>query len=214
MALSLILLGYWTLGWFVTTPLVRWQDRWLGWDRTLLDQFRLRQIIEVGGAFLPSLLENVYLLLYAIPAASLGALYYFGKRPNVNRYLAVLFLGTFLAYAMLPLVPVTSPRVAFPGQDLPSYTGGARSINTWLLDHLDISTGVFPSGHCAVAFSSAFGLMAALRRRWITITAFLLALIVYAATIYGRYHYAADGLASIFISLAAWRFLEWSASHD
>jgi membrane-associated phospholipid phosphatase len=81
-----------------------------------------------------------------------------------------------------------------------------------VLDHLDISTGVFPSGHVAVAFSSAFALLSVLRqRRWIWCSAFIIATMVYVATIYGRYHYAVDGLASIVIAFVAWRVAErWS----
>ena len=63
----------------------------------------------------------------------------------------------------------------------------------------------FPSGHVAVAFSSGFGLLRAMpRKRWWWSAIFATATMVYIATVYGRYHYAADGIASIGISTAAW----------
>lgn len=208
-SLGLILVGYWSLQWFSAPPIDRWQSEWVSWDRALLDTFGLRRALESAGSALPSLLESVYLALYAIPPVSLGLLYAYGERKRVNRFLLVLFLGTFTAYALLPLFPVQSPRMAFPGADNPAFHGSARSINTWLLDRLDISTGVFPSGHVAVAFSSAFGLLSVFRgRRIVWMGAFLVATLVYVATIYGRYHYAVDGLASAAITFCAWRVAE------
>ena len=80
-----------------------------------------------------------------------------------------------------------------------------RAINIWLFEHCDISTSVFPSGHVAVAFSSAFGLLRAMpERRWLSSSVFAIAIIVVVATVYCRYHYAVDGLASIGISIFAW----------
>ena len=84
-------------------------------------------------------------------------------------------------------------------------------MNTYLLDHLDISTSVFPSGHVAVAFSSALALFTVLReRRKVWMGAFAAAVLIYAATIYGRYHYAVDGAASILIVTASWACVKGS----
>ena len=114
-------------------------------------------------------------------------------------------LGTLLAYALLPYFPVESPRIVFAGQDLPNVGTIWHTVNVWILDRLDISTSVFPSGHVAVAFSSAFGMKRALPERPEFFIGFLFAaVLVFLATIYGRYHYAADGVASIVISLATW----------
>jgi membrane-associated phospholipid phosphatase len=81
-----------------------------------------------------------------------------------------------------------------------------RWLNVWILDHADIHTSVFPSGHVAVAWSAAFGLMTALPERKPAGAIMAgLATLVAAATIYGRYHYAVDAVASIAVSVAAWR---------
>lgn len=211
-SLGMILVAYWLLEWFSAPPVALLQQTWVEWDRVLLDTLGFRRVIEIGGSTGPAALETVYFFLYAIPAASLGLVSAFGTRAQRERFLLVFLLGTLMAYAMLPLVPVVSPRIAFPDADLPNFAGTIRRINTWVLDHMDISTGVFPSGHVAVAFSSAFGLLSVLReRRWIWVSAFAAGLAVYAATIYGRYHYAVDGLASIVIAAFAWRLCAaWS----
>jgi hypothetical protein len=199
--LGLILAAYWSLEWFAAPPLAHWQEAWLSWDRALLGPLGLRRALESAGPAIPFVLEAVYLCLYLIPPIALGLIYAYGSRPQIHRFLAVLLLGAFAVYALLPLFPSVSPRVAYPGADLPSVITPPRVVNTWVLDHLDISTSVFPSGHVAVAFSSAFGLLAAFpRRRTIWAGAFFVAGLVYLATIHGRYHYAVDGLASIAIA--------------
>jgi membrane-associated phospholipid phosphatase len=213
LTLGSILAGYWAAGWFPAPPRVSWQMSWLAGDRALLHTFGLQHFVEAAGSAVPFTLESLYFLLYTIPPLSLVLVYKLGNRAGVNRYLFILMLGTFTAYALLPLFPTLSPRVAFPGVDLPNFSTLPRAFNTWLLDHLDTSTSVFPSGHVAVAFSSAFGLFSALRSEWkVWTTAFFIATLIYIATIYGRYHYSVDGLLSVAIAIAAWRVCEWQAA--
>jgi membrane-associated phospholipid phosphatase len=205
LSIGLILAAYWSLGWFATSPWTGWQEQWLGWDRVVLDQWGMRAAVESAGRLIPSVLEIVYLLLYALPVLCVCGVYRVGGRERVNAFLFTLLLGTLAAYAVLPLVPVHGPHVAYPALDLPNVAGVGRGLNVWVLDHMDIPTSVFPSGHVAVAFSAAFGMLRAVRQRpayWGA--AFAVAVLVYVATIYCRYHYAVDGLASIAIAAAAW----------
>jgi len=210
LALGLIVPGYWSLGLLSTARFSPWQPIWVGWDRWLLYDFGMRAGVEQFGAAIPFVLELAYLLLYAFPPAALLTLNLVDRRDRIGRYLFILFLGTFMAYLLLPVWPVSSPRLAYPGADLPGFAGFPRSVNVWVLDNLDILTSVFPSGHVAVAMSNAFGLVVAVpNRKRIWGTAFVMAGLVYAATIYGRYHYAMDGFASIVIATAAWRVGAW-----
>ncbi len=204
LSLLLILVAYWELNLLQSPPMTTAQEIWVGWDRILLDNLGLRAAVEAGGVLLPELLETVYLCLYAIPPLCIAILYFNRQREYVDRFLFTLFLGTFGAYALLPHFSSISPRIAFPDVDGPGFLGWARIANGWVLDHLDISTSVFPSGHVAVAFSSAFGLFHVMpHRRVLWVAAFAVAALVYVATIYGRYHYAVDGLASIALASVA-----------
>ena len=208
-SLALILVAYWLLAWFASAPPGKVESTWVRWDETLLNGFGLKRAVEAAGWLGPSLIETCYLLVYAIPPVSLGILYACGASARAGHFLTILFLGTFTAYALLTLFPIVSPRLAFPASSVPAFQGVARRMNTFLLDRFDISVGVFPSGHVAVALSSALGLFSALRERtWIWGAALLMAFFVYLATIYGRYHYAVDGLASICVVLILWRAAE------
>jgi hypothetical protein len=56
----------------------------------------------------------------------------------------------------------------------------------------------------AAAFSAAFAMrLAAPRRRLVTGALLAIAVLVWVTTIYGRYRYAADGLASLVVSASA-----------
>lgn len=205
LSMGLILAAYWSIGWFASPSLTERQAQWLGWDRMILGEWGLRAAVESAGPVIPSVLELLYLLLYAIPPICVCAIYWVGGRDRVHAFLYTLLLGTLAAYALLPLFPIHGPHVVYPASDLPTVFGLGRTLNVWVLDHMDIPTSVFPSGHVAVAYSAAFGMLRAVRTRpalWGSV--FGVATLVYVATIYCRYHYAVDGLASIGIAAAAW----------
>ena len=203
--LALILPGYWEMNWFRSESLVAWEHAWVGWDRVILEGWKLRSLLEVLGPPIPAMLEAAYLFLYTLPLLGIAALYISGRRDRVDRFLTTLLLGVFTSYALLPYFPSGSPRLAFPGTDLPTFGGIFRTANLWLLSRFDITTSVFPSGHVSVAFSVAFGSLRALPERRRLIWGFFgVAMAVYVATIYGRYHYAVDGLASMGIACLAW----------
>jgi membrane-associated phospholipid phosphatase len=202
----LILVAYWQLDWFRAPPLEHLQQSWVALDRQLLEHLGFRRIIESLGSLGPMVLDTSYLLLYAIPPLTVTLLIAFGHGNRVDRFLTTVLLGTFAAFALLPHFPSVAPRIAFPLDQLPTIQTTVRRLNLFLLDRMDISTSVFPSGHVAVAFSSAWGLWRALpERRWVAGLLVFYACLVFLATVYDRYHYAADGIASVVLSVAAWR---------
>ncbi len=203
--LSLILLGYYQVDLFLAPPLEGLQRTFIGWDRMVLNGWGVHAGVEALGPVIPWLLELVYLLLYAIPPIAMGAIYWNRRSSEADRFLLVFFAGTFAVYALLPHFPTLAPRVVYPDVAPPDYTGLWRRINLFNLTQLDIATSVFPSGHVAVAFSAAYGIWEVLpRRRGVCAVFFALAVLVYLATVYCRYHYVADGAASIVICTVTW----------
>ncbi|HUQ91682.1 MAG TPA: phosphatase PAP2 family protein [Bryobacteraceae bacterium] len=202
---GMVLIAYWELAWFQSRHhLVALERHWLTWDHTLLISWGFRAVIESLGGLIPSVLEITYTLLYAIPPLSIGVLYLYGRRDRVETFLFPFLLGTFIAYGLLPHFPTASPRVEFANTDLPLIVTIWRRLNLWILQHGDIDTGVFPSGHVTVAFSAAFAMMRALPEKpWLGRVLLGMAVSILTATIYGRYHYAADGLAGLLLSITA-----------
>jgi membrane-associated phospholipid phosphatase len=201
----LVLVAYWSTDWAQPSGRDRaFEEALVRWDRILLNDWGLRAAVETAGPLLPTILELAYLVVYAVPGLAIAYLYLRRQRARVNAFLFPFLLGTLLTYALLPYFPSEPPRVAFAGEDLPGIQTTVRLVNLWILDHCDIRASVFPSGHVAAAFSAVFAMSLALpgnrAATWVLLTIALLAMV---CTVYGRYHYAGDGLAGLVTSMAA-----------
>jgi membrane-associated phospholipid phosphatase len=205
MPTALVLVAYWSVDWAPRADgSGAFEHALVGWDRMILNSWGLRAGVERLGALVPSVLEAAYLLVYAVLPLIIAAFYVRHERQRLDDFLFPFLLGTLATYALLPHFPSQGPRVAFPGQDLPGIDTLLHRVNLWVLDHGDIRSSVFPSGHVAVAFSAAFGMWLAVPpRRRLGWTLFGGAVLVWITTIYARYHYAADGLASLVVSGAS-----------
>jgi membrane-associated phospholipid phosphatase len=197
--------AYREMDWF--TPAVhahRLERTWIVWDRRILDGGHLRDAIESTGTLLPGLLELCYALVYAIALFALIAIFANRCRDRVNLFWLAYLVGTLGAYALFPYFPSEPPRVVFPGADMPRITTAIREFNLFIVGGYGIHSSVFPSAHVSSALSAAWGLLAAIpKRRWIGWLMFTYGILVAIATVYGRYHYAVDGLAGIAVSLVA-----------
>jgi membrane-associated phospholipid phosphatase len=200
---ALVPVAYWQMD-FIRRPdaAAAFARQWLPVDTWL---FRHAHPDAWGGVG-SGLLETAYALTYAIPPGAVAILYVLHRRDRVDRFHRIFFAGTLVAYALLPFFPSASPRlVELAGWQPPMNV--VRHFNIWLLDRADIHSSVFPSGHVAAAFSAAFGMFAALpERKRVGGGMLVLALLIAAATVYGRYHYAVDAIGSIAITVIAWRF--------
>lgn len=203
--LALTVIAYREMDWF--TPLA-WDHhlefRWIGWDRSLLYQWNFQRAVEWLGALLPSYLELCYLLVYAVGPFTVAVLYLEHRRNRVNRVLFLYLLGTLLAYALFPYFPSQPPRTLFGDSDLPNVMTALRKFNLWIVNGYGIHSSVFPSAHVSSAFSAAWGLLLTIpEKRWIGWSMAAYAILVATATVYGRYHYAADVVAGFTVSLIA-----------
>jgi membrane-associated phospholipid phosphatase len=178
------------------------EAKWIQWDQFLLDEWHLRRMIESFGRLPPLSLELCYLLVYGIGFFCVALLYLQHRRFEIDRFLTVYLTGTLLAYALFPYFPSQPPRIVFPDLEGPLITTWARSLNLWILKVGTIHVGVFPSAHVSSVFSAAWGMFLVLPHRKIFGCGLLLyAVSVSVATVYGRYHYAADVLAGFGVSL-------------
>lgn len=179
------------------------EQTWIRWDAWLLRTCHLHGAIQAAGTLIPSYLELCYFFVYGVGAYCVAVLYLQGRRASVNRFLTIYLVGTLSAYAMFPFFPSEPPRFAFPNIAPPVDTW-IREVNLWLLRHATIHSGVFPSAHVSSTFSCAWAMFLVLRERkrfgWGLV---FYALSVSMATIYGRYHYAADVAAGFAVSLGA-----------
>jgi len=202
--LVLMILAYREMGWFALPHHGHTLEaHWVIWDRVVL-RGGAKAAIEAFGPILPSVLEIAYTLVYALAPFALAMLYIYGHRDQVDRFLLVFSVGVLLCYAQFPFWPSDPPRVVFFGQDFPLYNTVFRRFNWWILGSYGIHTSVFPSAHVAGAFSAAFGMWRAMPRpKWVSRFLLTAALLIAIATVYGRYHYAADAAAGFSMAVFA-----------
>jgi membrane-associated phospholipid phosphatase len=177
---------------------------WIRWDEIVLHQWGLKRAVESLGPVIPVYLELCYLLVYGLGTFCIIVLWVKKRRDLVDPFYVILLTGTLLSYAMFPYFPSRPPRLAFPGLSFPISHNAFRSFNLFLLRKATIHSAVFPSAHVSSAFAAAWAMFLVLPQR----KALGWALLVYAmsvavATVYGRYHYAADALAGFLVSLIA-----------
>jgi membrane-associated phospholipid phosphatase len=202
-SVALILLAYREMDWFSTLARnFSLELRWEEWDRAILHQGGLQRTAEGLGALGPGYLELCYLLVYAVAPFVVAVLYFQNRLERVNSAVFLYLLGTLLSYALFPYFPSDPPRIAFGGTDMPNVYTAPRELNLWLVGNLGIHTSVFPSAHVSSAFSAAWALFAFLpERRQYGWGMLIYAVSVAVATVYGRYHYAADAVAGFAVSL-------------
>lgn len=201
----LTLLAFREMELFVTSAYLHaYETAWIRWDHVLLGAWRLRGAIERGGAAVPFYLELCYFFVYAVGGYCVAVLYIRRRRNEVNRFWIIYLVGTLTAYALFPYFPSQPPRIAFPSVDPPNVITWVRKLNLLILQNVTIHSGVFPSAHVSSAFSCAWAMFLLLPERqrlgW--------GLLIYAAsvsvaTVYGRYHYAADVVTGFGVSLVA-----------
>lgn len=112
------ILAYKQMGWFAPpTHTLALEQKWIVWDRLLLDTMHLRAALESVGVVLPLLLELSYSFVYAIPPLTMGVLYAYGLRRKADTLLTIYLLGLFLSYGQFPsghpnrLVPCFRARI-------------------------------------------------------------------------------------------------------
>jgi len=201
--IAFTLAAYREMDWF--TPAVRdhhIEKLWIVWDRRLLDDLHLRAAIESLGALFPTYFELCYFLVYGVAPVAIALLFLNHRRDRADAFWMAYLAGTLGAYAMFPFFPSEPPRAAFPGHDLPLLITDLRRLNLWILGGYGIHSSVFPSAHVSSVLSAAWGLRAAIPDRpWIARAFMIYGVSVAVATVYGRYHYAADAVAGFAISL-------------
>lgn len=208
------LIAYRQMDWFTpATPDHRLDFAFVGWDRWLLDH-GLSTAIESAGPLFPSLLESCYLLVYAVAPISLWILLKHGMGARIGRWWIAYLAGTLGAYSLLPWFLSQPPRAVFAGDHVPHVSTWLRQLNLSIVGGYGIHSSVFPSAHVSSVFSAAWGLSAvAPERPALGRCMALYACGVALASVYGRYHYAADVVAGFvvsFLGIAALRILALS----
>jgi len=218
--LLLILVAYRESGLFIRPDTTHHLDQvFVSWDRYLLGNRWVREVVSAGGVWLAGYLEIAYLLCYPLAPLGLGAILRWIQRQGrpslalegrqsgavgvsnaVDHFWTSVLMAAFFAYAVFPFFSLTPPRVLY--HDLPPPSPSLfRGANLWILDRYGVQASIFPSGHVAVVTATALGVQRVRRRLGLLFlwAAFSIAV----ATVLLRYHYAADALTGLVVGAAS-----------
>ena len=213
----LILLAYRESGMFFRPdPAHRLDYLFVRLDDVLLQNPWVEGFLELSAPWFQRYLEFAYFLCYPLVPLGLAALYVDGRRhvspanrsareeaefPAIDHFWTAVLLAALSSYILYPFFPLTPPRELFHDLPGPAVAPLIRKTNFWLLGQYGVGASLFPSGHVATTTAMALALRKHLPRAGIV---FLIAAASIAlATVYGRYHYAADALAGIVVGCAA-----------
>ena len=216
----LILVAYREAGLlFVPAPSHRLDSVFIRWDEMILGNSWVTSVLAVGFPWLQRYLEFAYFLCYPVVPLGVATLYLTrqGNRAGtdgdatqgsavrysspVGHYWTAVLMAALTCYVLFPLFPLTPPRELFHDLPGPGGASGLRGLNHWLLNRYAVGASLFPSGHVASATAAALAIRRYAPRAGLVFL--LVAASITVATVYGRYHYAADALAGAAVGLLA-----------
>lgn len=122
-------------------------------------------------------------------------------RLAINHFWTAALLAAFSCFVLFPFFPLTPPRELFHDLPGPRVASLLRGLNHWILGRYAVGASLFPSAHVATVTAAALVIRAYLPR--VGLLFLILAGSIALATVYGRYHYAADAVAGVLVGLAA-----------
>ena len=219
----LILMAYRESGlFFRPDPANRLDQLFVRWDDALLKNPWVVGALTALAPWLQRYLELAYLFCYPSVPLALGSVYLARRvapgfsppsaapedgaterryRLAINQFWTAALLAAFLCYVLYPFFPLTPPRELFHDLPGPHVAPLLRGVNRWILGQYAVGASLFPSAHVATVTAAALVIRAYLPR--VGTVLLILAASIAMATIYGRYHYAADALAGVLVGLAA-----------
>jgi len=213
----LILLAYRESGlFFRPDPTHHLDYLFVSLDDALLKNPWVEGFLELSSPWFQRYLEFAYFLCYPLVPLGLAALYLPGRKQAspvnsgepknsnhsaIDHFWTAVLLAALSCYVVYPFFPLTPPRELFNDLPGPAVAPLIRKTNFWLLGQYGVGASLFPSGHVAATTAMAL----ALRKYVPRIGAIFLiaAASIALATVYGRYHYAADALAGLIVGWAA-----------
>jgi membrane-associated phospholipid phosphatase len=191
----LLLLAYWTSGLLFSAAMPAAERQLEALDARL----RVDAVAAATPRWLSELLELAYLAVYPVVPAALAVHLFMTPSPSADRFWTVVLATDFVCFGLLPWVQTRPPRTFRPP---PPWASRVRRLNARLLDRTSIRVNTFPSGHAAEALAAALLVASA---PWPIAAAFaLIAVMITAGTVLGRYHYAADAIAGWAVALGVW----------
>jgi membrane-associated phospholipid phosphatase len=200
---SLVLLGGYRMSGLLFVRVDARAETWLRQsDERWLRRTGVLPRFERAPLVVREFFELSYLLVYA--ALPVGAIVLLASRQPAGaaRYWSVVLLAEFACYAVLPWVQTRPPMLLEPRPQVSATAGPLRRFNQAIAARGSIHANTIPSGHAAGAFACALAIGDVLPAVGVAFAA--LAVSIAAASVLGRYHYAADAVLGLAVAIVAW----------
>lgn len=182
--------GYWIPALLVVPRAATAFEAWLlrteaRWHRPGAPPLRLGWLAELS-----------YLLCYVIVPLGFVTVWIHGDMVDVDRFWSAVLASGFLCYGSIPWMVSRPPRIV--EQTRTTTIGRA---NVFVLDRVSHGLNTFPSGHVSVTVAAALQVWAV--RTDVGLTLAIVAMMIAAGAIAGRYHYAIDVLLGTVVGIVA-----------
>jgi hypothetical protein len=170
------------------------------------------------------MLELSYLLGYVLVPAAFTFIWTNGTATDTDRFWTAVLTSGFACYSSLPWLVSRPPRARLPPSLLRSFGGprkpdttiegkpdvpieggaasaGLRAANEFVLARVSHGLNTFPSGHVAVSVAAALEVMSISRPAGLA--TLVVAALIAAGAVAGRYHYAVDVASGSVVGIAA-----------
>jgi len=186
-----LMLGYWIPA-ALTDGINERFERWLaaGW----MPAARCGPLLH--------LLEVAYLLCYPLVPAAFAAVFLLGSDVDVARFWVAVLLAGYACYGSLPWTAARPPRLlGRAGRSDAEAPALIAAANVYVLGRVSHNLNTFPSGHVAVSVAAALAL-------WplssvLSAALLIVAAMIAAAAVAGRYHFAIDVALGMAVGAAA-----------
>jgi membrane-associated phospholipid phosphatase len=149
--------------------------------------------------FLNEIFTFGYIIYFVIIPVTAAIHYFAGNKSEYAQMLAQVILALCISYILFIFFPAQSPRFYHAHLIQSEMTGLFFSnLEEQIMSLGSYRGGAFPSAHIAVAILCWTSLFRRHRRFFHIMTPFIFLMII--GTIWGRYHYAIDGIAGIFLA--------------
>ncbi len=196
----LLLGGYWLSGLFFKHP-QPWLESWLArTDRDAFDALGLDRALQAAPRWVLEVLEASYTADYAVIAA--GALLSAAAGVDeIARYWSIVLAAELTCYAALPFLRSRPPRAVEAAGVVATRAPRLRRLNTAILDRASVQANTIPSGHVAGAVAAALAVLPLSATAGAVLL--ILAALITAAAVTGRYHYVVDCVLGAVVAVGA-----------
>lgn len=192
---------YWQAGWFSGRVNKNFQLKLQRLDRKLLEGWMWTMAAKSSYRWVAAALELAYVSCYVLVPLGLAVLYLAGLQRHATEYWSVALLATYPCYVFTAFFPTHPPRIieANPAHRV---TGKIRRFNLWMVGRFTTQLNTFPSAHVTATLGSSLVLLHFLPT--IGVAFVLVSIGIALGAVLGRYHYAADVLLAVALSVAVY----------